>query len=456
MNPGFSQRTRARRHFRRPTTFLGERSTARSMVLEPLENRTLLTVAAILDINNTTGSPTKGLLTYTGSANFTNNLSVKTATQTLDPTLGYTQLNYTFTEKVGTITLGSGAVADGWTGSGTSTVTGPGSIKQLTTTTYVSSVGINLQNGNDTVSIASVGATTILSFANNPGNLDTVTIGGGGGAQSVIGNLAIANPAGSTALTVNDSGDTKAETVFLSDGQIANLEPYLILFGGANLSSLSIIGANALGTLNVNANGQGPVSVTGGSSTGSGTIAIGTNPPTSFANFLAINVSNAADQPLTQINQSIATSTGDVPTEGKSFSYITSTFADADSQAKAANFVASINWGDGTPLTAGSISSDGAGHFQVTGTHTYKAAGSFPVETTINDIGTTDTLSVAGIAVSISDLGGGGLTTGSVSQVNLVSNTPSIPAAIIDPKLVNPWGIAGDANGFAWVADDGS
>ena len=48
------------------------------------------------------------------------------------------------------------------------------------------------------------------------------------------------------------------------------------------------------------------------------------------------------------------------------------------------------------------------------------------------------------------------MTTGSVAQVNLVSNTPSIPAQITDPNLVNPWGIAGDANGNAWVADEGS
>ena len=49
-----------------------------------------------------------------------------------------------------------------------------------------------------------------------------------------------------------------------------------------------------------------------------------------------------------------------------------------------------------------------------------------------------------------------GLTTGSVAQVNLVSNSPSIPAPITDPNLVNPWGIAGDADGNAWVADEGS
>ena len=301
-----------------------------------------------------------------------------------------------------------------------------------------------------------MGATTSLSFTNSPGDLDTVTLGGAGGAQGITGNLTITNSAGATALTVNDSGDTTPKTVFLSGTQIANLEPSLILFGGANVTSLSIIGANALGTLNVNANDLGPVSVIGGSTTGSGTILIGSDAPTTFSNFLAVNVTNAADQPLTQIAQPIVTSTGDVPTEGKSFAYITSTFADADSQAKSSSFVASINWGDGTPAVAGSIASDGMGHFQVTGTHTYKHSGSYPIITTISDTGTTDTLSVAGIAVTISDFGGGGLTSGSVAQVNLVSNTSTIAAGITDPRLVNPWGIAGDVSGNAWVADTGS
>ena len=91
---------------RRRLNRLAERRLVRPLSIEFLEDRTLLTVAATLDISNTAGALPKGLLTYTGVANFTNNLTVKTATQILDPVDGYTQLNYTFTEKVGTITLG--------------------------------------------------------------------------------------------------------------------------------------------------------------------------------------------------------------------------------------------------------------------------------------------------------------------------------------------------------------
>src|SRR4029077_4664103 len=149
-----------------------------------------------------------------------------------------------------------------------------GSIKAATNTTYVSSVSINTLDGNDSVTISSVGAAANVIFNNNKGDADTVTLGGPGGAQNLSGTITISNTAGTTALTVNDSGDSKPQTVFVSNAEIATLEPALILFGAANVSSLAIIGSNALGTLNVNANNQGPVAVTGGSATGSGTIAI--------------------------------------------------------------------------------------------------------------------------------------------------------------------------------------
>ncbi len=417
----------------RPLRGRMSRRTFRRLFHERLENRTLL-ASATLSISN-------GALNYQASSGVPNVLTVSLA-----PAAGTVPATYTITDTGESIALGSGT--KGWTSSG-NMVTGPSST--------VTSIAINTLDGNDSVTIVSVGAPTAIAFTGNPGNADTVTLGGKtNGVQSIAANVTITNAAGTTSLTLNDSSDTSAKTVFLSDGEIANLVPFPIQFGAANLSSLTIMGAGALGTLNVNANDQGPVAVTAGLTTGSGTITIGTNAPINYTSFLAVNVSNAADQPLTQVSQTITTSTSDVPTEGKAFTFLATTFADDDLQAKTSGFVASIDWGDGTAPVAGSISADGAGQFQVSGSHTYQEAGTYPVVVTITDLGATDTLSIAGIAVTISDLGGAGLTTGSVAQVNLVSNSSSIPAPITDPKLVNPWGIAGDANGFAWVANEGS
>jgi len=123
---------------------------------------------------------------------------------------------------------------------GTNNVTGPGSIKTTSTTTYVASLWLNMLRGNDAVTIASSGAPVNLGFTNAQGDVDRVLIGGPAGAQNIAGSITISNAQGSTALEVDDAGDTKPQTVLVSTGLIANLMPYPIYDGRANLSSLLI------------------------------------------------------------------------------------------------------------------------------------------------------------------------------------------------------------------------
>jgi large repetitive protein len=47
------------------------------------------------------------------------------------------------------------------------------------------------------------------------------------------------------------------------------------------------------------------------------------------------------------------------------------TFTDADPLGTVTDFLATVNWGDGTPVTAGTIVQDAAGTFHVQGSHTY-------------------------------------------------------------------------------------
>jgi hypothetical protein len=77
------------------------------------------------------------------------------------------------------------------------------------------------------------------------------------------------------------------------------------------------------------------------------------------------------------------------------------TFADANGDA-AASFTATINWGDGT-VTDGTVTADANGGFDVTGTHTYRDGGTFPVFVRIHDTKDGDTavnLSFATVADS--------------------------------------------------------
>jgi hypothetical protein len=74
------------------------------------------------------------------------------------------------------------------------------------------------------------------------------------------------------------------------------------------------------------------------------------------------------------------------------------TFTDADPNATAASFTATIAWGDGT-TSQGTVT--GTGTFSVLGTHTYTNVGTFSVTVTILDVGgssatVTDTATVTG------------------------------------------------------------
>lgn len=71
------------------------------------------------------------------------------------------------------------------------------------------------------------------------------------------------------------------------------------------------------------------------------------------------------------------------PTEGVAFSGAVATFLNANSAAKASDFTASIDWGDGS-TTTGSVSGSGA-TLSVTGNHTYAEEASHPLRVTLSD-----------------------------------------------------------------------
>ena len=74
------------------------------------------------------------------------------------------------------------------------------------------------------------------------------------------------------------------------------------------------------------------------------------------------------------------------------------TFTDTDSTAIASDFMASINWGDGTPASSGTISPDPNGGFDVSAPHTYTSAGAFTVTVMITKMGTSETATATSTA----------------------------------------------------------
>ncbi|HVX63672.1 MAG TPA: carboxypeptidase regulatory-like domain-containing protein, partial [Pirellulales bacterium] len=88
------------------------------------------------------------------------------------------------------------------------------------------------------------------------------------------------------------------------------------------------------------------------------------------------------------------------PTEGATFSGTVATFTDADPNGEVSDYTATIDWGDGSSLSAGAIAVNPAGGFLVTGSHAYADEGVHTVIVAISDAGgSNDTaLSTAHVA----------------------------------------------------------
>lgn len=100
--------------------------------------------------------------------------------------------------------------------------------------------------------------------------------------------------------------------------------------------------------------------------------------------------------------------------EGTAFSGTVANFTDTDTSQAAANFTATVDWGDGT-TSAGTITGS-AGTFAVSGNHTYADEGAFAVQVTVNDIANATT--------------GSSTATATVSERDMLTGTGLAIAAI--------------------------
>jgi hypothetical protein len=101
---------------------------------------------------------------------------------------------------------------------------------------------------------------------------------------------------------------------------------------------------------------------------------------------------------------------------GQPFTGVVATFSDADPNANAKDFTATINWGDGH-LTNGTITANAQGGFDVSGTNTYATVGRFA------------------ISVDVADFGGGpGL--GGSNPTQSVTNTANVSAGDLNQRFV--------------------
>jgi hypothetical protein len=126
--------------------------------------------------------------------------------------------------------------------------------------------------------------------------------------------------------------------------------------------------------------------------------------------------------------------------EGVALLGVIATFTDSNPLAVAGNYVVSINWGDGSANSAGTVSFNASTkRWQVAGSHTYRTGGTYTVTTSISDH-STSLAKVTSSAV----IGGSTITATGVKLSILNSLLASTPQKIATFTTSNPLLTASD------------
>src|ERR1051325_7261527 len=143
-------------------------------------------------------------------------------------------------------------------------------------------------------------------------------------------------------------------------------------WGDGTTPTSAVISTNSIGGFDVNASHTYAKE---------GTYHFPVSPADSDGNFdSTINPATVSDAPLT------ATGTTITPIRNVFFSAVVAHFTDADPTGTVSEFSATIDWGDGSN-SAGTISVNGTGGFDVSGLHAYGEGESFPIVVRISDVG---------------------------------------------------------------------
>jgi uncharacterized repeat protein (TIGR01451 family) len=112
----------------------------------------------------------------------------------------------------------------------------------------------------------------------------------------------------------------------------------------------------------------------------------------------ATSTANVADAPLTASAKTL------IETPGSSFTATVAHFTDADPNGTVSDYTATINWGDGTAPSAGTIVANLAGGFDVAGSHTYTGSGSKTITVKIDDAGGSSVTAISSATLPLADL----------------------------------------------------
>jgi hypothetical protein len=138
---------------------------------------------------------------------------------------------------------------------------------------------------------------------------------------------------------------------------------------------------------------------------------------TGFA-ILALGKVATPEQPITASSVSVKA------TEGSTYNGPVATFSDPDSAAKASDYTATINWGDGL-TTSGTISGTPS-QFTVSGSHAYAEEGSPSITVTINDPDTASNSATVNEKAAVAD-----------AALHAVADSPSVSGKTASGKVAS-------------------
>jgi hypothetical protein len=250
-------------------------------------------------------------------------------------------------------------------------------------------------------------------------------------------NVTINSVSGSGAsVTLNDGGTTDGlSTLNINTGDGEDFINLLLTPAGV---LLIVNSAGGTDTFNVNAAGLGSTTTllgstatniltydAGGATTAQvgSTLKSGTDPNLIYDNMTTIHVINLADLPLTNTPATIAVQ------EGTLFNGVVGSFAvsnpspilnQVNAVEVAGDFVASIDWGDGTSF-AGIVVANGTGGFDVLGSHVYASKSTPTITVSATHHASSSTSTLNGITTSCQTDGGA---TSTITSPATVSDAP--------------------------------
>ncbi len=287
----------------------------------------------------------------------------------------------------------------------------------------LSTLNVFSGGGGETVNVQTnaAGITTTVDTGSVAGS--TINVGLGGSLAAIDGTVFVQSTGGTNTLAINDSGESTPATYTIAGEKVtATSMPGSIDFSGGGLTTLSLtssgsstvtlaslvqsdvatynfIGGAAIGSNTLNLTSPSP---TPDYTTTPGVITFGAgNPTVDYTTFATVNITKPAISPT-------GTAVTITSPEGQALNnVVVATFAldPNDLWNTSFDFVASIDWGDASPVTAGTIVPTGGGDYDIVGSHTYAAAGTFSVAVTLTDFSTSGTTTVAGTTFNVTSNG---------------------------------------------------